>query len=444
MVAAAIAAVVLGVGDSGGTPPRLASTTGTTPVVRRDLVLRETASGTLGYRDSQPAFNRLGGTITRLPSEGHVARRGQTLFEVDGRPVVLMYGSEPVYRRLAAGVANGEDVAQLQRNLIALGFGSGVSADGHFGAATAAAIRRWQHAAGLRVTGAVELGRVVFLPGPRRVGTIAATLGGTDGGGGSGGGGGDGGSGGDGTGNGDGNAGDGGGNDGDTTPAAYRPEPTETSTTATTTAPPTTSTTPTTTEPTQTSTTPTTPQPTQTDPSSTPNKDGSDDGSGSGSGAGDGAGSTAVKVMDTTSTVRAVTIDLEASKQALARVGALVRVTLPDGTRTTGRITDVSRVAESSTSNGSTTVTIPVTVRLSSKRRLPSLDQAPVSVSFAKEIRRDVLAVPVTALVARVGGTYAVVSGRRTIPVTPGLFADGYVEVDGRGVHAGLPVQNAE
>jgi len=49
-----------------------------------------------------------------------------------------------------------------------------------------------------------------------------------------------------------------------------------------------------------------------------------------------------------------------------------------------------------------------------------------------------VLTVPVTALVARPGGGYAVQSGATYLPVRTGLFADGYVEVS--GVAAGLTV----
>lgn len=45
------------------------------------------------------------GTVTWLPAAGRVLRQGQPLFSVDGRPVVLLYGSTPAYRNLAVGVA---------------------------------------------------------------------------------------------------------------------------------------------------------------------------------------------------------------------------------------------------------------------------------------------------------------------------------------------------
>jgi hypothetical protein len=53
-----------------------------------------------------------------------------------------------------------------------------------------------------------------------------------------------------------------------------------------------------------------------------------------------------------------------------------------------------------------------------------------------------VLAVPVQALVARAGGGYGLQrADGRLVAVTPGLFADGYVEVTGRAVGAGDRVQ---
>ena len=67
-----------------------------------------------------------------------------------------------------------------------------------------------------------------------------------------------------------------------------------------------------------------------------------------------------------------------------------------------------------------------------------------MSVQLVKSIRRNVLAVPATALVATAGGNYAVQAlegGRRVeLPVTPGMFADGYVQVEGSGIRAGLTV----
>jgi hypothetical protein len=67
-----------------------------------------------------------------------------------------------------------------------------------------------------------------------------------------------------------------------------------------------------------------------------------------------------------------------------------------------------------------------------------------VSVELVKSVRRSVLAVPATALVATAGGGYAieVLEGARRVElaVTPGMFANGYVEIEGPGVRAGLVV----
>ena len=52
-----------------------------------------------------------------------------------------------------------------------------IDVDEHFSGATAAAVRRWQHAEGLSETGEVELGRVVFAPGARRVTTVHVSIG---------------------------------------------------------------------------------------------------------------------------------------------------------------------------------------------------------------------------------------------------------------------------
>ncbi|HEV3402206.1 MAG TPA: peptidoglycan-binding protein, partial [Acidimicrobiales bacterium] len=87
------------------------------------------------------------------------------------RPVPLLFGDLPAWRRLAVGVSDGADVRQLEANLVALGYAneSQLKVDDHFNSATAAAVRRWQKALAVDQTGAVELGEAVFLPGKVRV-----------------------------------------------------------------------------------------------------------------------------------------------------------------------------------------------------------------------------------------------------------------------------------
>jgi peptidoglycan hydrolase-like protein with peptidoglycan-binding domain len=90
-----------------------------------------------------------------------------------------MYGRVPAWRPMAFGIIGGADVLQLQRNLIALGYASGLfrTPGGGFTPATAAAVERWQAATGQPVTGQVGLGTVVFLPGPVRVGAALVAAG---------------------------------------------------------------------------------------------------------------------------------------------------------------------------------------------------------------------------------------------------------------------------
>ncbi len=76
------------------------------------------------------------------------------------------------------------------------------------------------------------------------------------------------------------------------------------------------------------------------------------------------------------------------------------------------------------------------------------LDEAPVSVELVKSVSRNVLAVPATALTATAGGGYAIEAlegdHRVEVPVTPGMFANGYVQIEGPGVHEGLTVIESE
>lgn len=421
---AAVAAVVVasggdGSGGGGDGATNAAARMGSAQVERRTLVERKEVDGTLGYDDPQPAVDRLGGTLTWLPRAGDTIRPGQRLFAVDGEPVVLMDGDVPAWRALKEGVADGEDVRQMERNLAALGYDPG-TVDDDFTSSTAAAVKRWQDAWGLEETGEVELGRVAFLPGPRRIAEVQATLGATGGGGGGGGGA---------------TVAWGGGDGLQTVPIADTSgAPAATSTTP----PPTTPTTG----------TATTPAPEGGGGSGERGGSGDATGGSGGDGTG-GGGSSGTEVLSTTSTRRVVTAELDAGDQELARVGRKATVVLPDGRPLQGRIVAIGAVSGGGSDSGGgaeSDPTLPLTIELDSDRGLGRLDEAPVSVELAATTRRDVLAVPVAALVARDGGGYAVrvvgtAGATREVAVEPGMFADGWVELLSDTIGAGEKVQ---
>jgi peptidoglycan hydrolase-like protein with peptidoglycan-binding domain len=322
-------------------PPTDASSAGTTTVAvaRRDVVSRIRVNGTLGYGASQPVISHSQGTITAMAAEGAIVQRGQTLYEVDGHPVVLFYGDRPAWRTLSIGVSDGPDVIQLQQNLIALGYAttSNLSADGHFGWTTRLAVERWQKAMGFSQTGTVDVGQIVFLPGSVRVGSHQAQVGGQAGG----------------------------------------------------------------------------------------------------------------VIVSVSSTTRAVTVDLDASKQTLVKVGDAVQVTMPNtGASTTGKVIDIAKVAKTSSGDnrGASTTTVTLTISLTDPNATGSLDQAPVRVAITTQSAKNVLVVPINALLALADGNYAVeVDGgghRRVVPVQTGLFDDdgGIVEISGSDITAGTRV----
>lgn len=157
-----------------------------------------------------------------------------------------------------------------------------------------------------------------------------------------------------------------------------------------------------------------------------------------------------------TSTTRQVTVGLDAAEQSDVRAGDRVAITLPDLQTTPGVITAVGTVATSSSPDQDgaeppQAATIPVDVTMLDPAAAGGLDQAPVQVSITAASVRNVLAVPVTALLATVSGGYQVqVAGPaghdRFVPVSLGLFDDsaGLVQVSGPGLQAGQKVVEAQ
>ena len=363
--AAAIAAPVVVAGVAAGLvlsgPPwrsqhpaaAAAITLGTAPVVRTDLINTIQVGGSIGYAGSYTVVNQVAGTAyTALPAPGATIRRGQELYEVDGTPVTLFYGLEPEWRSLSEGITPGRDVAQLDRNLIALGYGAGLAVSDYFTGATAYAVELWQAARGLPVTGTVPLGQVAYASGPLRITAV--------------------------------------------TPALGSP-----------------------------------PQP-------------------------------GTSIMTATSPDPVVTADVPVDQEYLVKPGDGVTVTLPDGvTHHAGRgqlhllgglggqrdrgLAPGRRRRQPGTgqpgTGGAGQDTVQMTVRLTRPGDAGHLDQAPVSVNIVSAQARDVLAVPVSALVALAGGGYAVdvVQGgtAHLVAVQAGLFAQTLVQVSGPGLTAG-------
>jgi hypothetical protein len=124
-----------------------------------------------------------GGTYTRLPRAGDLIRQDQPVYSVSNQPVPLLYGSVAAYRAFYVGMSDGADVGQLTHDLIALGYGAGLTQSNHYSSATASAVERWQTTLGLPATGAILLGQVVFEPGPIRVTSVTPSVGASAGGG---------------------------------------------------------------------------------------------------------------------------------------------------------------------------------------------------------------------------------------------------------------------
>lgn len=345
--------------------------------------------------------------MTWLPEGDKRVERGEAVLRVDDRPVVLLYGSLPMYRELgtvtedeppaapggtagssgsggnttapgddkgtggtgtdtgrAAGGSRadgnptpapapspraprplrGLDVKQFETNLSALGY-TGFTVDDSFTELTARAVRAWQRDLGLPRTGRVGIGDVVYGPGGVRVASAAVRVGDRVSG----------------------------------NPVSY------------------------------------------------------------------------------TSTSRMVTVNARADRLGWARRGGRVTVDLPDGRAVTGTVASVGRDAtaperaggDGGDGGGAGEATVAVVITFADQNSLGRLESGPVSVRYASQRRADVLAVPVAALVALAEGGHGLEradaetsgAGSRFTPVTTGLFADGKVEVSGDGIREGTKVR---
>jgi hypothetical protein len=344
LVGAGVGVAVAGPFSSGATSqPGVADNPGPTSlftVARRDLSSQTQVPATLGYAGSYSVVNQAQGTVTALPTVGQVVSQGQVLYQVSGAPVALLNGSTPVYRALSEGMT-GADVAELNADLVALGYATSVefpTGTDAFTSWTEVGVEKLQVALGVTANGRLNVGQAVFEPTEVRVTSVSATLG-----------------------------------------APVQPG-----------------------------------QP----------------------------------ILQGSSTARQVSIDLDANQQSEVAVGDTVAITLPNNQTAPGAISSVGTVAIAPAPGSSdNSPTITVLVNPTDPATTGTWDQAPVNVTITTGRATNVLVVPVDALLAQSGGSYAVEvaaanDSRRLLRVTLGLFddADGLVQVSGSGLSTGQRV----
>jgi peptidoglycan hydrolase-like protein with peptidoglycan-binding domain len=118
-------------------------------------------------------------TITSIVSVNTMLQSGDILYSVDGKPIVALDGTLPVWRAISIGTTDGDDIRQLEASLVALGFDPNqkVAINSHFDASTSAMVKTWQASLGVTVTGSIPFGSVVFLPALSRVTTVLQPVG---------------------------------------------------------------------------------------------------------------------------------------------------------------------------------------------------------------------------------------------------------------------------
>jgi peptidoglycan hydrolase-like protein with peptidoglycan-binding domain len=446
----------------------------TDTVVRTDLVEVTDYAGTLGRVAGDPITSSLTGTLTSAAAAGDVIDQGDVLFAIDGEPVVFALGSTPAYRPMAPssgtvdvvaqssgvvtnhaqvgevvtagdvvyslgdvptvvlrgdlpawrmlreGVDEGADVRQLEQALVDLGYDpdGSVTIDEEFTGLTEAMVERWQDDIGVEDDGVVDFGEVVFMPADVEVRAVAVSVGQ--------------------------NA-----VAGQTIAQLGDGEPMEGADI----------------------------EQLEHLLADLGHDPGEVDGSYTAStreavvawqeaagvepdglvglgevvflvepvriserlvtvGATVAAGS---PVLSATGSEIRVTMELPAEDQGLIGAGDPVQIELPDATITPGTVETVDTVATLSQAGEAV---FDVTIVLDDPDAAGGLDEAPVDVEIVTDQVDDVLAVPVTALLALAEGGYAVEvvgsdGATRLVAVDPGFYADGLVEIDADGVAEG-------
>jgi hypothetical protein len=170
-----------------------------------------------------------------------------------------------------------------------------------------------------------------------------------------------------------------------------------------------------------------------------------------------GSAQPGAQVLYATSDTLEVQVHLEASQQGEMQQGDRAQITLPGNQSVTGKVDRLGRVAQvpagpnndGGQSNNPGDATIPAYISLDDPGKARGLDSAPVQVEITTRGVDSALSVPVTAIVGKSGGGFAVEvvrdgGIRGLVAVKLGLFdtAGGRVQVEGdlrEGDHVVVP-----
>ena len=145
-------------------------------------------------------------------------------------------------------------------------------------------------------------------------------------------------------------------------------------------------------------------------------------------------------VLAATSDTLHVQVNLDPSQQRDVKKGDRAQITLPGNAPVTGRVAGFGRIAQTPAGQGSQAAdaTIPTFIGLDDPASAAGLDEAPVEVDITTKGVDNALSVPVSALVGKAGGGFAVEVARgggrsELVAVKLGLFdtGGGRVQVEG-------------
>ena len=146
---------------------------------------------------------------------------------------------------------------------------------------------------------------------------------------------------------------------------------------------------------------------------------------------------------EVTKSLQKVNTSIEVVNKDLVELDLIVSIELPDENIISGTISEIGDIAVIPQGNQGEPY-LEIVVSLEDTESLPEWTGATVTVSVTKKLASDVLAAPVTSLLAILGGGYAIEiienGVSKLVPVSVGLYADGWVEINGDGIKVGTEV----